>query len=207
MVVSKGKYYGRAVPRPSELAILHSDAQLAARFSINERKNLGACTISHGSIARSLGITDTKTVTETMHMIDIDLIDVQYRVKLDPLVTQKLVVAGNVVLRNALWRKELIVVSNSGFVNNRDALPKAHPNDGLLDILTVSPNMSLRQRCVAMRRAKQGSHLPHPQMIASQNSTFRWSGPALRMYADDVRINGVVWMQCDILPDALTIHF
>lgn len=64
--------------------------------------------------------------------------------------------------RGALWNGPTWVVVNASFVGELNLGPKAHPNDGRLDI-TVG-QLPFAQRRRAHSRAKTGSHLPHPAL-------------------------------------------
>jgi hypothetical protein len=83
---------------------------------------------------------------------------------------------AHVVLRRSRaggwWRGPVTMIANSEFIRGRQALPRAHPNDGMLDRLDVDAAMTPRQRVAAMRRARLGDHLPHPSLVVARGTSF-----------------------------------
>lgn len=69
-------------------------------------------------------------------------------------------------------RDSATVIANTEYVRGRQLLPRAHPNDGLLDRLEIDATMPSRQRLQAIRRARVGNHLPHPDMRATRGDRF-----------------------------------
>lgn len=67
------------------------------------------------------------------------------------------------------WRP-LTVITNPGRLGSWDVAPRAHPGDGRLDVVEMTPG--LRQRFLAWRRLPSGAHVPHPAItIAQRNAT------------------------------------
>jgi diacylglycerol kinase family enzyme len=62
-----------------------------------------------------------------------------------------------------------VCISNAGIVRGRNLAPRAHPNDGFLDVLEVSESISLRNRIQALKRSATGTHLPHPDISARRS--------------------------------------
>lgn len=214
MTIGKLSPYGKSVSRPQQLAVLQSDREIAADFL--KTKFPTSNTVTNGSIARALGIAphnpsiDARTLVT--HVL-IDLLHVEfrtedkwYRTNSDNKVTS-IVVAGSIVLQHLTPFSTHLVISNSGIVHGRDVLPRAHPNDGFVDVLHIDYAMTNRQRISAWRRAKTGSHLPHPHLRASRDTEFEWSGRSSRMVADNVTFVGVEWLRCTVLADATSLYF
>jgi len=63
----------------------------------------------------------------------------------------------------------------SGHLGRFEPAPRAHPGDGLLDVIEVSESMNLRQRIMARRRSRTGSHLPHPDISTTRVRDLRRS--------------------------------
>ena len=87
------------------------------------------------------------------------------------------IAADSVLVRRVRWRGgalrgPVVLVSNSGRYRGRDLLPRAHPNDGLLDVLSLR-TMSPRQRMIAWSRSRSGSHLPHGGLVVAREQEFR----------------------------------
>lgn len=70
------------------------------------------------------------------------------------------------------WRGPVTIIANAEFFRGRQALPRAHPNDGILDRLDIDVAMTPRQRLTAIRRARLGDHLPHPALSVARASSF-----------------------------------
>jgi hypothetical protein len=85
-------------------------------------------------------------------------------------------------------------------------LPRAHPNDGFVDVLAIDRNINIRQRALAWHRSKTGWHLPHPHLQVSRAVEHQWSGRPSNMIADGVLIRDVAWLKCTVLADALSIY-
>ena len=51
---------------------------------------------------------------------------------------------------------------NADRIGAWDVAPRAHPNDGQLDVVEVDASMGLRDRWQASRRLATGTHVPHP---------------------------------------------
>ncbi len=56
----------------------------------------------------------------------------------------------------------IVAVMNAEFLGDWDVAPRAHPGDGLLDVVSVAAGMSLADRLRARRRLPAGTHVPHP---------------------------------------------
>jgi hypothetical protein len=77
---------------------------------------------------------------------------------------------ASAIVRQWGWSGPFAVIMNVGWYQNWYLGPRAHPNDGLLDI-TVG-QLPLRQRLLARSRATSGSHLPHPLLRTLRRT--RW---------------------------------
>lgn len=208
MTISRLSPYGTSVVRPQHLGVLHSDREIASDFGKGDQNVFN--TVIQGSIAQALGITSDVSEIETRALVTHVLIDLLH-VEFGTAETQKkplsIVVAGSIVLQHHTLLKTHLIISNSGILRGRDVLPRAHPNDGYVDVLEIDKAITVRQRLSAWRRATTGSHLPHPQIRASRSTEFEWSGRASRMVADDVTFAGVVWLRCKVLADATSLYF
>jgi YegS C-terminal NAD kinase beta sandwich-like domain len=116
--------------------------------------------------------------------------------------------ASHVVARRSWWRGEVLVAMNAEFLGAYDVAPRAHPNDGLVDVIRVDPAMSLRARHQARARARTGSHLPHPRLAVRRGSemTFGFARP-LVVWVDGVRWRSVSELRLAVEPDAYHAYF
>lgn len=208
MTISKLSPYGTSVVRPQHLGVLRSDREIANYFLKGDQHTCN--TVIQGSIAQALGITSSDSESNTRAFVThvlIDLLHVEFGTTDTRDKPTSIVVAGSIVLQQHTLLKSHLIISNSGIVRGRDVLPRAHPNDGYVDVLEIDEAITMRQRLSAWHRAKTGSHLPHPQLRASRRTEFEWSGTASLMVADDVTFAGVEWLRCKVLTDATSLYF
>ena len=208
MTISRLSPYGNSVERPQHLGVLRNDREIASDFLKGDQR--ASNTVVQGSIAQALGITSKDSSIDTRALVThvlIDLLQVEFATTDSQDKPTSIVVAGSIVLQHRTLLKTHLIISNSGIVHGRDVLPRAHPNDGYVDVLEIDEAITTRQRLSAWRRATTGSHLPHPQLRASRSTEFEWSGRASRMVADDVTFAGVVWLRCKVLTDATSLYF
>ena len=217
MTISKHGLYGTPVSRPSSLHVLRSDLGIAQHYVSGDTAT--TCTVTKGSIAQSLGISSGRIQdpepNQQMTLVNIDLLQIDYRTTTSlnananakSSTTSRIVVAGSIAIQHRTLLSTCLILSNSGLLRSRDVLPRAHPNDGFVDVLEVDPKISIRQRAIAWRRSATGSHLPHPSFRVSRSIDFQWSGSPAHMIADGVTYKGVVWLQCTVLADAMKLYF
>ncbi len=208
MTISRLSPYGTSVVRPQHLGVLSSDREIASDYLRSDQRAFN--TVIQGSIAQALGIASNDSSTNTRAMVThvlIDLLQVEFGTTDTQNKPTSIVVAGSILLQHRTLLKTHLILSNSGIVRGRDVLPRAHPNDGYVDVLNIDEAITTRQRLFAWRRAQTGSHLPHPHLRASRSTEFEWSGQASRMVADDVTFAGVVWLRCKVLADATSLYF
>lgn len=122
-----------------------------------------------GDIHRSLGapVAERATSAVTLDLIECRVDGRLYRA------------AAHVVARRpgrwGWWRGPIVMVMVSGHLGRFEPAPRAHPGDGLLDVIEVSGSMNLRQRVMARRRSRTGSHLPHPDISTTRVRDLRRS--------------------------------
>ena len=80
---------------------------------------------------------------------------------------------AHLVARRSWWRGRIVAAMNAEFVGSWDVAPRAHPDDGLLEVLDVAPSMSLTDRVTARRRLPAGGHLPHPAIAVSRRAAVQ----------------------------------
>ena len=196
------------------LNVLRSDLEIAQHYVSGD--TAAACTLTNGSIAQSLGISSEINIDDPLHdqqmtLVNIDLLQIDYRTtassNANSSTSSRVVVAGTLAIQHRTQLSTCLILSNSGILHGRDVLPRAHPNDGFVDVLEVDPKITLRQRATAWHRSATGSHLPHPSIRESRSTDFQWSGRPAQMIADGVAYRGVVWLQCKVLADAMSIYF
>lgn len=103
-----------------------------------------------------------------------------------------------------LWSGRTAIVMNGSFIGTANLGPKAHPNDGRLDV--VDGKLSFGDRRKARPRMATGTHVPHPslvelrvkQLVLSDDRPFR-----VRVDGESVGSAGELRIRC--IPDAAVI--
>lgn len=62
-----------------------------------------------------------------------------------------------------LWGSRTVTAMNGSFLGADNLGPRAHPNDGRLDV--VDGTLPRTERATGRRRAATGTHLPHPDLV------------------------------------------
>lgn len=166
MTIEKGKEWGTQVSVETPVKQVSSDHELSA-----QPQNF-CVYLSGGNIYNSLGSPRPPEVGETRQMVEVDALSCH--ITLMNNTTSEIHAASDVAigtfLRWGMSQERFVVISNSGIMQQRNFAPRAHPNDGKWDVVSFAPNMSLRQRLIALKRLKTGSHIPHPDISLVQTT-------------------------------------
>jgi diacylglycerol kinase family enzyme len=108
---------------------------------------------------------------------------------------------AHVVARDRWWRRVLVAM-NAQWIGSWNAGPRAHPNDGLLDVYDAA--LTLRELPAVRRRLVSGTHVPHPHIdhrrVRELNVSFdrgRW------LFIDGRPAGRVRQLRIGIEPDRL----
>ena len=201
MTIKPGTAWGEAVPSPIDLRIAPTDRD-ARDFVVRQRErgtSLQPLGLGGGDLARTMGGgNDRFPGTVTKATVDV------LRVQTGERTTWAV---AHVVARRTWHRGEVLFAMNAEFFGPYDIAPRSHPNDGKVDILHVAVKMSWRARRAAGRRARTGTHLPHPQMTARQVAEFSlvFARP-LVVWVDGIRWGTAGELTVTVEPDALTVY-
>ena len=114
--------------------------------------------------------------------------------------------AAHVLARRRWWHGEIVAVMNAQFLGSWDVAPRAHPNDGRLDIVRVDPTMGIVDRWRASRRVPTGAHVPHPQIGQSQTDATVIELPVpLDVWVDGISVGRLERLAVRTVPDALIV--
>jgi diacylglycerol kinase family enzyme len=112
---------------------------------------------------------------------------------------------AHVVLRGrSWWRGPITAVMNAQFLGRWDVAPRAHPNDGLLDVVEVAASMRAGERWKAWRRLPAGSHLPHPAIEVRRLPAVQLDAGGRHVWVDGVDLGRARTVSVRLEPDALT---
>lgn len=167
---------------PPDGVVVSSDAAAsdAAASALAGQKPLPVVGLLAGDLCRTVGGPGDR---ERLHSDDavtlpIDVCEVVFDG------VHRLFVA-HVVARRSWWHGRIWAALNAEWFGDWDVAPRAHPGDGLLDIMDIT--LSIRDRARARRRLPTGTHVPHPQIrqqrVASIDVVF---DQPLRIWVDGV---------------------
>jgi diacylglycerol kinase family enzyme len=110
---------------------------------------------------------------------------------------------AHLVARNRLWTRAFVVM-NAQWLGGLNLGPRAHPNDGLLDVYDA--RLGLADVVKVRARARAGAHLPHPgikerRVPAAQVGFDR----PLTVWLDGMRVGPARGLSVRVDPDALTV--
>ena len=101
-------------------------------------------------------------------------------------------------------RGRWLLALNGQFVGRHQFGPRAHPGDALIDVYDAS--LGVAQLIEVVRRARNGAHLPHPDITGTRSPQFSTSWPSARgVRLDGTRVGRVTNLTLRVLADALTV--
>ncbi len=169
MPISKGEPWGVELDAaPTDTVTCADDAALAAAvWSARNKATPGVggsaplFRIEDGDTLRTIGGPGSGRLALSM-----DVCQVMLGNRPDPIP-----MVAHVIARRRWWRGDAAAVMNAAWLGEWYLGPKAHPNDGLVDV--TSGSLGVRDRFEAKRRAPAGGHLPHPNLRVERRS--EWS--------------------------------
>ncbi len=198
MTVKPGVDWGQIVPVPADALELVSDVDVAEAIDRGETR---ALLVRGGDLFRTVGAPPSSS---SAVRLSIDAL----RVTADGV---DATAVGHVVARRSgrfgWWRGPIVCVMNAEHVGRSDVAPRAHPNDGRFDLVSVAARMSVRSRWQAWRRLATGTHVPHPDIATrrGRQESFTFDRP-LELWVDGVRRGTVRSLTVSVVPDAAVIH-
>jgi len=202
VTIRRSEPWGELVQSPDFVRVVPTDR--AAREWVLALRESGRpmlpVALGGGDMARTLGGGAPGRFPGMVMTAPIDLL----RVVADGRTTWAV---AHVVARRS-WRSgDVWLAMNAQFLGVHDVAPRSHPNDGKVDVVHVQPEMPLRARLQARTRARTGTHLPHPQLHATQSAfaTAAFRRP-LVIWVDGVRWGTASDITVTCEPDALTVY-
>jgi hypothetical protein len=202
VTVRKGEAWGGAGGLPEHGVVVGSDAE--ARRVVTAARRAGepppVLGLAGGDLCRTLGGRGDpgRLRTPGAARVQVDL----GSVLVDGV--QHWFVA-HLVARRSWWRGRIVAAMNAEFLGAWDVAPRAHPGDGLLDVLDVSAAMPLADRFRARRRLPGGGHLPHPAIAVQRRPAVQvdLDGPT-PVWLDSEQVGRARRLSVRVEPDALT---
>ena len=162
-MIHRGQPWGIPAHMSDDVLIVEND-QVLSRTDQTVRIFL-----TGGDIARSLGNPVVPLIGSACTEVTIDAM--QCDITTGNSQSTRVIAASSIVVGN-FWKGRYLIVSNAGWLGDSNVAPRAHPNDGKVEMLTIASHMSLRQRFLARRKMHTGTHLPHPDLSSSQRATL-----------------------------------
>jgi hypothetical protein len=199
VTIRKGEEWGEAGPLAPDGVVVETDAAAGdlvaeARRAHRRVPELG---FVGGDLARTLGARGDhpRLRSDEARRLPLDLGTVLVDGRIEFFV-------AHVVVRRRFWQGPFVVVMNAEYLGDMKLAPRAHPGDGLLDVLEGS--LGLDDRLRARRRARTGDHVPHPGITqrrvgALQIDVPRGSG----VWLDGRRLGSARSLSVRVEPDAL----
>jgi hypothetical protein len=194
MTIERGVAWGKTVQVPDNVILVRTDNALADCSPTDFVSLLG------GDLFQSLGSPRPVQAGSERTVVNIDALEC--RVVQNG--TRSTVLAASSVVIGTWWsRREFVCITNGGMLNGLDLTPRAHPNDGKWDVLRLQRSMDVRQRILARRRSKTGSHIPHPEISVTRVSevSVERSNKRQKLVIDGVLEQHWSAIHCKVLPD------
>jgi hypothetical protein len=200
VTIAKGSSWGRAATTAEvapDAPVAWTDAELARL--VEEGHADRPVLLRGGDLHRTLGSPPPDRLHDGAMVFPLDVLEV----RLDggaPL----LAVAHVVARRGGWWRHTTVAAMNACFVGELDLGPKAHPNDGLVDV-TVG-RLPLRDRRLARARMRSGTHVPHPSLRVAR--VPRWEAELDRptpVLVDGVQRGAARHVAVEVVADAIRV--
>ena len=166
MTIRKGEDWGSQFTMPNDCVVVTDDAS-AARLQSQQ-----TFYVTGGDLHEALGKPRQPVVGESCHMLPIDAM--QYTIQFSNGEGLTALAISSIAI-GRWYRGAFFVLSNSGFHKSRHLLPRAHPNDGFLDLLSLRSSMPLRQRFLFKRKSLISAHLPHPDIRVERLDSFNFT--------------------------------
>ena len=205
MPISPGSPWGVVAPLPDRPLHLKSDRELGVFLRDHSAKQIHdqSIVMKSGDIPRVLGVLDRPRNAEYLRVV-IDAIVVSYTDAVGKEHSDVCIASLSIARR--FFRGAISVVTNSGYWRKHEVAPRAHLNDGKLDIFEVSGAMRMGQRRMMWKKAETGSHLPHPLLSYSQGDFFHWKGKPQRLVIDGQYVGMVTNVSCRVQSDCAQVY-
>jgi hypothetical protein len=190
MTITKGAPWGSPGGTPD--VVVDTDASLralveAARASGRPPPTVG---LTGGDLCRTLGGTGALAMTFPIDVVRVD----------GGGMSQWFV--SHLVARSRSWTR-VTVVMNAAWLGTWNPAPKAHPNDGLADV--VEARLRLSELAAVRARLPLGAHLPHPRISVARTPSVSLEIPGPLVFLDGTRTRWASPIRLTVEPDALQV--
>tara|TARA_A100000164_G_scaffold333644_1_gene324338 strand:+ start:1299 stop:1940 length:642 start_codon:yes stop_codon:yes gene_type:complete len=204
MTIEKGKEWGQEFEclRPDLLAKSDRDVREVVEEAWRQRLPIPTVGLLGGDIWKTLGSPPGGTErlkNGPVRRVNMDLIDLR-------LPGARCAAFAHAVFLEGWWFGNIAAVMNAEWRKAWRVAPRAHPNDGWLDL--IAGNLRLRQRILARRRLPMGNHLPNSNLDTRriQQLELEFDRPR-RVLLDGVDEGKHLSVSLSVVPDALSIIY
>lgn len=201
MTIERGAQWGAPGPLPVNGVVARSDRELRSIVERARRANqpLPPVGLLDGDLSRTLGGPSSedrvRSADAMTFTVDIGAVLLDGRLHW---------FVAHLLARRSWWRGRVLAVMNAQFVGEWDVAPRAHPNDGRLEVLDA--NQSFNDRLLARRRLRTGTHVPHPDIKTASVTAWQTElAPQLDVWLDGEKVTRARLLSVRVEPDALTV--
>lgn len=169
MAVERGRDWGGRAVVPDDAPVAASDAALADLVAAGHGAGDPPVVLLGGDLCRTLGGRGDARPGGEATVVEVDVPQALLDGRLHRFVAH--LVAGS-------WRRpgRWWVAANAAHRGRWNVAPRAHPGDGLLDV--VDADLRTGEVPAAWRRLGAGLHVPHPRIAVERSRTAGRSFPA-----------------------------
>lgn len=203
MTVKKGSDWGVEGSPSSEVSLVVRDSDFFSALHAGRREFV----VGGGDLGRTLGASVPHDGC-SFRRVTCDLVEIVVE---DPMVgSRQLLAASHCLIRSrvrsgGLWAGPVTAVCNAQYMRNRNIVPRGHPNDGRVEILSFDASLSPRNRIEVLRRMRTGDHVPHPMIKLRQASERVVIDVSGVVFVDGVRIGFHRLLSVTPMPDAAVL--
>jgi len=201
--VEKGVPWGAPGPLPPGTVLVRSDAEARAALERARRERLDPPTLGllGGDLCRTLGGRGDEARLRgdevTLATVDVGEVLLDGRVRL--------FVAHVIVRGRSWWRGPLAAAMNAQYLGRWDVAPRAHPGDGVLDVVEVDAGFGLGDRWKAWRRLPAGAQVPHPAIKVRRLAAVQLDVTGQQVWIDGERQAPADALSIRLRPDGVQV--
>jgi hypothetical protein len=202
MTISKGSSWGVPCLLPEGTPVFHHDSDAANYISENlDSLSTPIIALAGGALWTTMGGPGAvdRYRTDAARHYPCDLV----RVAINGDERKQFAFIGSLIARSLDWRHTFAAMNAQTFRDFRFG-HRAHPNDGLVDIYDA--HVSLLDIPKIAKRARLGSHLPHPSITEKRAATYDIEFLSSRqLWLDERRVGSATALAITVVPDAFTV--
>jgi hypothetical protein len=193
VTIRRGEPWGSEIARPHDLVLAADDHDVV---ELGADREVG---LTGGDLFRSLGAPAPRDPAQRVAIDGIAVV-------LDG--DRTFAAVAHVIARRSWWRGPILACMNVDHLRDWNVAPRAHPNDGVLDVVECSARMSIRDRWAARRRLPQGTHVPHPDVSIVRVASREWTfDRPRRVWIDGRPVGTAHRLAVDVVPDRYDVVF